>query len=237
MLRKNMYIAIALVTLLSLLPISALAAAVQLPYSGGSLTITYPDSYASCKPVDSISVSGVTAGFPVTIFFQYFDATTNTIINLGSQLVTADGSWSFPYPAVGGTMTFGVAIRDNTTGKVLKAFKWSITCTPSTGSEGCTPGYWKNHLSRWPATGYATTDIFDTVFGTSYFNGSYTLLMAINQGGGALDRLARHGTAALLSAAHPDVDYPYSVAQVIAFVQGGFADPLAQANELGCPIN
>jgi hypothetical protein len=75
------------------------------------------------------------------------------------------------------------------------------------------------------------------VFSTSYFNGSYTLLNAINQGGGAINRLARHGTAALLSAAHPDVDYPYSVARVIAFVQGGFADPLAQANELGCPIN
>ena len=236
MLRKKVYVVIALVTMLSLIPVSALAATVQLPYSGGNLTVTYPDSYTSCNPSDMITVSGVAAGSSITLYFQYLDATTNSVVNLGSQLVTEDGSWAFPYPEVGGTMTFAVALRDNTTGKMVKAFKWSITCEPSTGSEGCTPGYWKNHLSSWPA-GYATTDIFDTVFGTSYFSPSFTLLNALNQGGGALNRLARHGTAALLSAAHPDVDYPYSVAQVIEWVQLGVADPLAQANELGCPIN
>jgi hypothetical protein len=237
MLRKNVYIALALVTMLSLLPVGALAATVQFAYSGGNLTVTYPDSYTSCKPSDMISVSGVAAGFPVTLFFQYLDATTNSVINLGSQLVTADGSWSFPYPDVGGTMTFAVALRDNTTGKVLKAFKWTITCEPSTGADGCTPGYWKNHLSSWAPTGFDPSDIFDTVFGTSYFSSTYTLDDAINQGGGGVNRLVRHGTAALLSAAHPDVDYPYSVAQVIEWVQDGIADPLAQANELGCPIN
>ena len=237
MARKNLYIVIALVTLLSLLPVSALAATVQLGYSGGTLTIAYPDSYTSCNPVDNITVSGVAPGFPVTIFFQYFDATTGWIKNLGSQVVTADGSWAFPYPTIGGTLTFGIVVVDNTTGKQIAGYKWSITCTPPTGTQGCTPGYWKNHLASWPATGYATTDIFDTVFDTDYFNATFTLLNAVNQGGGAINRLARHGTAALLSAAHPDVDYPYSVAQVINFVQGGFADPLVQANELGCPIN
>lgn len=237
MLRKNVYVVIALVIMLSLLPVSALAATVQLPYSGGNLTVTYPDSYISCNPSDEISITGLTEGSSVTLYFQYLDATTNSTINLGSQQVTADGSWSFPYPDVGGTMTFAVAIRDNATGKMLKAYKWTITCAPSTGSDGCTPGYWKNHLSSWAPTGFAPSDIFDTVFGTSYFSSTYTLDDAINQGGGAVNRLARHGTAALLSAAHPDVDYPYSVAQVIEWVQGGIADPLAQANELGCPIN
>ena len=109
-------------------------------------------------------------------------------------------------------------------------------CEP-TGGEGCTPGYWRNHLEDWPPTGYSPDDIFDSVFGTSYFSPTYTLDDAIWQGGGGVNRLARHGTAALLSSAHPDVDYPYTVAEVIAFVQAGDADPLAQANELGCYIN
>ena len=32
----------------------------------------------------------------------------------------------------------------------------SVECTGGggTGDEGCTPGYWKNHLGSWPATGY-----------------------------------------------------------------------------------
>ena len=44
------------------------------------------------------------------------------------------------------------------------------------------------------------------------------------------------GTAALLGAAHPDVAYPFSKAEVIAFVKGGLVDPLVEANELGCQI-
>lgn len=105
------------------------------------------------------------------------------------------------------------------------------------GDEGCTPGYWKTHLDSWAATGYSPSDDFDTVFGVDYFDPDITLEEAINLGGGGVERLARHGVAALLSAAHPDVNYPYTVAQVIAYVQAGDADPLVAANELGCPIN
>jgi hypothetical protein len=55
--------------------------------------------------------------------------------------------------------------------------------------------------------------------------------------GGGVERLARHGTAALLNAAHPDVDDSLSVAQVIALVQAGDADRLADFNELVCPLD
>ena len=102
--------------------------------------------------------------------------------------------------------------------------------------EGCTPGYWKNHLEDWPPTGFAPTDDFDTVFGTGYFSPDITLGDAVRLGGGGVRKLARHGTAALLSAAHPDVSYPFSVAEVIALVQAGDVDPLVSANELGCEI-
>jgi len=102
--------------------------------------------------------------------------------------------------------------------------------------EGCTPGYWKNHLEHWGPTGYSPFDGFNTVFGVSYFSPDYTLFQAVNAKGGGINRLARHGTAALLSAAHPDVNYPYTVVQVITYVMSGSVDPLVIANELGCQI-
>jgi len=102
--------------------------------------------------------------------------------------------------------------------------------------EGCTPGYWKNHLSAWAATGYSPTDDFDTIFGVNFFDPDVDLLTALSTGGGGVYRAGRHGTAALLSAAHPDVDYPYTVAEVIAMVQAGNIDALAMANEGFCPL-
>jgi hypothetical protein len=116
---------------------------------------------------------------------------------------------------------------------VLVVFK--NTQQPS-GNEGCTPGFWKNHLSLWPAPYLPSAD-FDATFGVDLFNPNITLGTAINLGGGGVRKLARHGVAALLSAAHPGVDYPLTVAQVIAAVQAGDEDTLAAFNELGCPLD
>ncbi len=110
------------------------------------------------------------------------------------------------------------------------------TPTPPLG-EGCTPGYWKNHDLAWPPTGYSPSDDFDTTFGVNIFIIDKTLMQALNSGGGGIYRLGRHGTAALLNAAHPDVDYPYTEAEVIALVQAGDADALEAANEdTPCPL-
>jgi hypothetical protein len=107
---------------------------------------------------------------------------------------------------------------------------------PPEGGEGCTPGYWKNHLEDWPATGFSPSDDFDATFGVDLFDPDITLEDAVNAKGGGVNKLARHGTAALLSAAHPDVNYPYTVGEVITLVQAGDVDPLVAANELGCQI-
>lgn len=107
---------------------------------------------------------------------------------------------------------------------------------PPPGDEGCTPGYWKNHLEDWPPTGFDPGDDFDTVFGVDLFSPDITLEQAVNAKGGGVNKLARHGTAALLNAAHPDVDYPLTVADVIALVQAGDANTLVAFNELGCTI-
>ena len=113
---------------------------------------------------------------------------------------------------------------------------------PPGGDEGCTPGYWKNHLTRWE--GYAPGADFDATFGVDLFTPDRTLLQAVNLGGGGTRALARHGVAALLNAASASVDYAYTTAQVIDIVQGDGAyagitvaertSLLVDANEAGC---
>ena len=93
--------------------------------------------------------------------------------------------------------------------------------------EGCTPGYWKNHLEDWPPTGYVPGQAISSVFTIpselSELAGD-SLLDALNYGGGkellgAAQNLLRHSVAALLNSAHPDVNtYPLSESEVIAQV-------------------
>jgi len=131
-----------------------------------------------------------------------------------TNIVTATGVWS-----------------EGTVQAVAQA-----TCVIETeGDEGCTPGYWKNHLLDW--VGYAPGDDFDTVFGVDLFDPDINLEAALNTGGGGVNKLARHGTAALLNAAHPDLNYPLTVDEVIAAVQAGDSGMLAEYNELGCPLS
>ena len=100
--------------------------------------------------------------------------------------------------------------------------------------EGCTPGYWRNHFENWPSP-YTPPQGFDTVFGTNFFNPDINLGTAIWARGGGLNVVARHGTAALLSAAS-GINYPYTVDEVIAIVRTGNVADLVAANELGCPF-
>ncbi len=121
--------------------------------------------------------------------------------------------------------------------------------------EGCSPGYWRNHFDQWVLTGLDPDDNFWTVFGypttdldfeppTKKLSASLTLGIAINLGGGGYEKLARHGTAALLNA-RAGLAYPYSESIVIQMVQTGMetgspgepeATLLADANSIGCPL-
>jgi hypothetical protein len=97
--------------------------------------------------------------------------------------------------------------------------------------EGCTPGAWKNRLVKigaWDLTGYATTDLVNDVFVAPAVFDGVTLLEALSlQGGDSFDEkveiLLRAGTAALLNASHPGVDYNITAAQVIAQVNAAIA--------------
>jgi uncharacterized repeat protein (TIGR01451 family) len=126
------------------------------------------------------------------------------------------------------------------------------------GTEGLTPGFWKTHstfgpapLAGWPETGYNPTQSWEAVFGlvdNATVPGTPTLLDALGAGGGGVNALLRHSTAALLNAANPNVDYLYTVASIIsstkaAILSGNAAtidnlkNQYAYQNELGADLS
>jgi len=94
------------------------------------------------------------------------------------------------------------------------------------GTEGCTPGYWKNHTEAWADTAYSPTDTVGSVFtlpaDLSSFN-SETLLDALQGGGGpdlsgATQILLRAAVSGILNATDANVNYPTTAAKIIAHV-------------------
>ncbi|MFP5382055.1 MAG: hypothetical protein ACLGG4_07300 [Gammaproteobacteria bacterium] len=125
---------------------------------------------------------------------------------------------------------------------------------PQVVCEGCTPGYWKvpPHFDSWAATGFNTTDTFNAVFGVTQYvrsNGTpYTLLevmVELNGNGDPISpNLGFHAVAALLNAAHPDVNFGYTAGELITLFQNnyltnsaGLKDSLEMLNERECPLN
>jgi hypothetical protein len=109
-------------------------------------------------------------------------------------------------------------------------------CRRDDGGQGCTPGFWKNHLTHWGPTGYSPGDIFDEVFGCEIFGDDTTLLEAASPEI-AHNALAAHGVAALLNASHPDVDFGLETGEVFDAVCDGDKDTLEEENERGCSLS
>lgn len=135
---------------------------------------------------------------------------------------------------------------------------------PEGGAEGCTPGYWRNHTGEgpgnqenaWTPTGYTGEQLFSSVFdrtitvrvgakGRPEDVEDPMLFEAVVATGGDVNALARSAVAALLNAAHPDVDAYYTAAEVIEMVQDALdgtldiedtKNLLDVANNLGCPL-
>ena len=126
-------------------------------------------------------------------------------------------------------------------------------------TEGCTPGYWKNHTEDWQE--YSPTQTVASVFSaaadTPY--GTLTLLAALNlQGGsgvsGAQQILLRAAVAALLNSAYDPLAFPWQregsqyrpslIETVNSALESGtrstmlsLANWLDQDNRLGCPLS
>jgi hypothetical protein len=131
----------------------------------------------------------------------------------------------------------------------------SVVVRPAPVGEGCTPGFWKNHPNAWGPTGFSQSQTLESVFDVPNTFGldNNTLLQALSFNGGAGNTAAarillRSAVAALLNAAHPNIDYPRTPASVIADVNAALAsnnrgtmirlaDRLDADNNLGCPIN
>lgn len=119
--------------------------------------------------------------------------------------------------------------------------------------QGCTPGFWKNHTGAWFGTGYSPGDTLESVFNVPDPLGldSNTLRQALSYPGGsgvlgAAKILFRAAVAALLNAAHSDVNYPLTTSQVISQVNTALASnnrptilglaTTLDNNNLGCSL-
>lgn len=227
--------------------------------SGSGITLSYPDNMVACEPTFVISTSGVPDSF-TTQYNLFIQAEDGTLVQIDSG--TSQGNLNITYTpeALGPdtSQTFAVFVAVFNADGVLKeklSGKWTVTCEakdpdpdPDPDPEpfqGCTPGYWRqsHHFDSWIPTGYAPGDSYNTTFAV---NGSFdTLLDAVWARGGQERALARHAVAALLNAAHPDINYAYTVDEILAGVQAAYAsgdfnpfkDALDTANNAGCDLN
>lgn len=123
------------------------------------------------------------------------------------------------------------------------------------GSDGCTPGYWKqsHHFDSW--VGFSPSQTLESVFDVPDSLGmdNVTLVSALGGGGGpgvagGATILRRAAVAALLNSAHPGVDFTLTTAEVTAQVNAALASlnrnamltlatELDQDNNLGCPLS
>lgn len=160
-------------------------------------------------------------------------------------------------PIITGSVEFqlGTSATDNVTGSGAIDNIKVCTRQQELGEEGCTPGFWKNHLSPWAATGFSPSQRLEDIFNVPDAFGldNVTLLAALSLSGGpgangAARLLLHHAVAALLNASHPGVDYPRTPASIIADVNAALAtgsrstmlalkDALDRDNNLGCPLN
>lgn len=143
-------------------------------------------------------------------------------------------------------------------GKRILAFQHvgDVYCKLPNGGQGCTPGYWKNHLDAWATTGYSPNQVITTVFAQAALYPSLsikTMLDTLQGGGGpgaegGAKILLRAATASVLNANHNGVDFPKIAAHIINPVNNALAsqnratmltlaDKLDKWNNGGCPLN
>jgi serine-aspartate repeat-containing protein C/D/E len=201
--------------------------------------------------------TGLTPGVEYQVQFSKPAGTVYTTANAGSDLTDSDAN-----VATGMSQIITLASGENNTTldagvisnpgiDIEKYVQGRYLVEGMGGGEGLTAVFWKAHsiygpapLAGWPETGYGPNDSYESIFGVAV-PGTPTLLDALNTGGGGIDALMRHSTAALLNAANPYVSYAYTKTQIIAMVQAAVAsgnyettkDLFAAQNELGADLN
>lgn len=182
------------------------------------------------------------------------------VISARNYSASADGAASVASLTTGTAATTSTVVRTSTVIRTSTVVR-TVTVTPPAG-QGCTPGFWKTHTdtekypNAWPPTGFSPGQRVDSVFtipGEFSALADDSLLDALNYGGGETDQeaaqiLLRAAVAAVLNAAHPNINYPESVAGIVAAVNAALAssdrdtildlaEQIDQDNNRGCPIN
>jgi hypothetical protein len=218
--------------------------------SSGATSVTYSFADGECR---------VLGNFDGTVAIGPADITASeSNIPAGFQFDSVRSTVVFRNPAsptqitVSTTNAFNYTGADNHVGILLEFFNSPIV---TTGSEGCTPGYWKQtqHYDSWfgYTPGQTLESVFDVPDALGYDNVS--LVGALGFGGGSgvaggARNLLRAAVAALLNSSSPDVDYTLTTAEVIAAVNAALASndrdtmldlagDLDADNNLGCPLN
>lgn len=107
-------------------------------------------------------------------------------------------------------------------------FTFTNTAPPVVG-QGCSPGYWKNHTTAWPAP-YTPEQLFTAAGFDDAFVGK-TLLQVLGLHGGGLNALGRQTVSALLNAA-AGIGFEMTPAQVISAFNNAHPGTKAEYNTL-----
>ena len=250
------------------------------PIAGTTVSVITPQTYPSCTPGSDTIYASNSGAQPVAISGQiilsYINNLTKVTLQTYSINTTVPANVSYPpgfalvtitYPNLGslpvadpstGIKELHVDIQlGNNGGGDYDIFSFCSAPPPLTGTQGCTPGFWKNHTTAWTSVPASPDALVSSVFsGADSSLASATLLQALSfKGGstlaGAEQILLRAGVAAYLNAGSGSgVNYALSQTDVVIMVNAAIASQdratITNAAEKldgynnglgGCPIN
>lgn len=270
-------LAVVVLLLAAILPAAAFAATNTVE----GVRLTTPDTYSSCEATsDTITLENTSSGARRVVgqlIVEYVTETGRTLVPGGFyavdvtlqpgqiQQITVNyppaSQWpvyssSNPIREIHVDVQLEVVVNGFFVGSLGYGQDWDIFCFgdfPPPAFQGCTPGYWKNHLRAWGSVSPSAK--VNSVFSGAYLNatlGNATLQQALSfKGGpdlaGAQQILLRAAVAAYLDASSAGVAYPLTPQQVVDQVNAALntndrsyvintASQLDSFNNLGCPL-
>ncbi|CAN5919584.1 hypothetical protein BH24BAC1_BH24BAC1_37580 [soil metagenome] len=219
--------------------------------AAGNYTVTVKDAN-DCTTTQAVAITGPAAGLLITGVQP--SAVTCAGQSTGSLTVSASGgTGTLEYSLTGASNSWQTSnvFAGLTAGSYTVFVRDANGCTAQTGTnsnivppatncgaaQGCTPGYWKNHLPQWTgcmdpngsfAGFFRITNLRNVASYDPTQRNAISLLDAISaqiktgDKNGQFAELARHAVAAYLNACHNGVNYPYTMQQIIAETQAAF---------------
>ncbi|GAB2533771.1 hypothetical protein GCM10027189_13460 [Rufibacter soli] len=238
-------------------------------------TVTKTHTASGCSDTDEVTVNVDIALPSGTVTGGALDCTSGTFTISAANVSPAGATFTWYGPAsVGGANggkgpvinnltasltvsaigTYTLRITNPSNGcsiDVTAVVTPAVNCNPV---QGCTLGYWKNHVDRWCDT-YSTALHPDLTYGDVFASApaeleNLTLLQVLNLGGGGIYNLGRQSVAALLNICSSEVNYTSAyptTASLINAVNAAFASGsktrianlgtlLDTYNNAGCPL-